>query len=404
MAYFSTKPPYLTLAALLLAACGGDDGRETGFSGSSPTSPSGGFTATTSSDTEDPDTATSSTTAATTTDATTSAATDTDSCPLGQQGCACDQGACDQGLACQGGLCQPAAPACGDGKVDPGEQCDDGEDNADTNACTAACELAICGDGLIHEGVELCDDANTDDTDECTNACQLAACGDGIVGPGEQCDDGNQIDTDACTNACTNAVCGDGVVQSGVEECDDGNQVDTDACTNACQDAVCGDGIVHAGVEECDDGNDNQQDGCAMCKSGVIAFGELRPALKCSSFVNNGADYRQYCFVLKGVTLCVGQTGGGLHSCTEIPGGLRFTFDLAKTWPMRFNNNAVICANYHPNFVANLGLALGYSKVNVTQTKTGNNCTRTYIDANGSYASVAGDANQAQIYTVDFTN
>jgi hypothetical protein len=141
-----------------------------------------------------------------------------------------------------------------------------------------------------------------------------------------------------------------------------------------------------------------------MCKSGVQAFGELRPALKCSSFVNNGADYRQYCFTLKGATLCIGQTSGGLHSCTDVPGGVRFTFDLAKTWPMRFNNNAAICANYHPSFVANLGLALGYSKVNVTQTKSGNSCTRTYIDANGSYASVGGDANQAQIYTVDFTN
>jgi hypothetical protein len=160
MAYFSpNKPRHLAFAALLFTACSGDDSGETGFSGSSPTNPGSGFTSTTTTtaaETDDTATDTSTTTAATgTTDA-----TDTDSCPLGQQGCACDDGACDPGLTCQAELCLPAAPACGDGNVDPGEECDDGEDNADTNACTAACALATCGDGLIHEGVELCDDAN----------------------------------------------------------------------------------------------------------------------------------------------------------------------------------------------------------------------------------------------------
>jgi cysteine-rich repeat protein len=45
-------------------------------------------------------------------------------------------------------------------------------------------------------------------------------CGNGVLDTGEDCDDGNTVDTDACTSACQNAVCGDGVIHSGVEECD----------------------------------------------------------------------------------------------------------------------------------------------------------------------------------------
>ena len=46
---------------------------------------------------------------------------------------------------------------CGDGVLDDGEECDDGEDNADNAACTAKCTINICGDGLVFDGVEECD-------------------------------------------------------------------------------------------------------------------------------------------------------------------------------------------------------------------------------------------------------
>jgi len=51
-----------------------------------------------------------------------------------------------------------------------------------------------------------------------------ASCGNGRVDPGEECDDGNGNDGDACLATCRRARCGDGVVRVGVEECDDGNQ------------------------------------------------------------------------------------------------------------------------------------------------------------------------------------
>jgi cysteine-rich repeat protein len=82
-------------------------------------------------------------------------------------------------------------------------------------------------------------------------------CGNGELDTGEECDDGNEDDHDACTNQCQKARCGDGIVEAGVEECDDGNNVETDACTPQCKLARCGDGIVEKGVEECDDGGAN---------------------------------------------------------------------------------------------------------------------------------------------------
>lgn len=39
--------------------------------------------------------------------------------------------------------------------------------------------------------------------DELSIGCGTGLCGDGAVDPGEACDDGNEVDTDACNNVCT---------------------------------------------------------------------------------------------------------------------------------------------------------------------------------------------------------
>jgi cysteine-rich repeat protein len=158
---------------------------------------------------------------------------------------------------------------CGDGSVDPGEECDDGNAD-DTDDCTSTCHVARCGDGIVQPGEE-CDDGNYDDTDACVSGCVLATCGDGYVQAGvEECDDGNQEDGDACSSTCkAGAGCGNGVVEAG-EECDDGNQSNADACLNTCKNATCGDGYAHLGVEECDDGNTDDTDFCSnTCKVNV---------------------------------------------------------------------------------------------------------------------------------------
>jgi cysteine-rich repeat protein len=169
-------------------------------------------------------------------------------------------------------------PVCGNGMVETGEACDDGNTD-ETDECSSECVLASCGDGQVQEGVEACDDGNTDNTDECAE-CAAAVCGDGFVLQDvEACDDGNMDDTDMCLSACVLPSCGDGFVQVGVEECEDANMDDTDACVD-CLAAVCGDGSVQVGVEECDDGNMDNTDGCddscigADCGDGFVQVGE----------------------------------------------------------------------------------------------------------------------------------
>ncbi len=60
------------------------------------------------------------------------------------------------------------------------------------------------------------------------------ACGNGKLEPAEECDDGNRSDGDGCLATCRAATCGDGRQRTAVEECDDGNRVDGDACNNQC--------------------------------------------------------------------------------------------------------------------------------------------------------------------------
>lgn len=88
-------------------------------------------------------------------------------------------------------------PFCGDGIVDPDEECDDGPQPSNTGACTQMCKLAACGDGYVQEGVEQCDagEANMDGYAGCSLACTLnPRCGDGTLDPGvEQCDNGDDL-------------------------------------------------------------------------------------------------------------------------------------------------------------------------------------------------------------------
>src|SRR5262249_51200341 len=78
---------------------------------------------------------------------------------------------------CAGGTCNAfgdcLAAGCGNGVLDPGEQCDDGANNADHNRCKANCMLNVCGDGSVYTGVEQCDDHNATSGDGCDSHCLL---------------------------------------------------------------------------------------------------------------------------------------------------------------------------------------------------------------------------------------
>ena len=62
-----------------------------------------------------------------------------------------------------------------------------------------------------------------------------ALCGNGVVEPGEACDDGNLIDGDGCESSCEvgEVLCGNGQLDPG-EACDDGNGEPDDGCGSGC--------------------------------------------------------------------------------------------------------------------------------------------------------------------------
>lgn len=169
--------------------------------------------------------------------------------------------------------------SCGDGVVQLGEECDDGN-SLSCDGCSARCRRETgCGDG-VRCGAEACDDGNTENCDGCSATCSVevgARCGDGTVSSscGEECDPPSA----SCTRECRRVpICGDGIQQEG-EACDDGNTDNCDGCSADCHiETGCGDG-VHCGAEECDDGNDSGCDGCSptctletgtMCGDGIV--------------------------------------------------------------------------------------------------------------------------------------
>jgi cysteine-rich repeat protein len=197
---------------------------------------------------------------------------------------------------------RPRRGACGDGIVQLGEGCDDGN-TSDCDGCSAACTVETgCGD-RVRCGAEECDDGDAAGCNGCSAACTLEpgfACGDEIVNAecGEECDPPGPLCQDDCTAV---PVCGDGVAAGG-EGCDDGNTTDCDGCSAACAiESGCGDG-VRCGTEECDDGNGLDCDGCsaacavevgAECGDGIVnaACGEDcdPPGAGCSVICTEGS-------------------------------------------------------------------------------------------------------------------
>jgi cysteine-rich repeat protein len=80
-----------------------------------------------------------------------------------------------------------------------------------------------------------------------TGTMVSATCGDGVIDQGKECDDGNTVSGDGCSAECKIepgwtctgepsicSKCGNGVLEAG-EECDDGNTVSHDGCSADCK-------------------------------------------------------------------------------------------------------------------------------------------------------------------------
>jgi cysteine-rich repeat protein len=187
--------------------------------------------------------------------------------------------------------------ACGNGRQDPGEECDSGDPASpgprDTAECNKDCTRRRCGDGYVNEALDAngkrledCDNGaeNGDDLYDvakaCTHACKwAAACGDAFIDSehGEECDPKEGTQTADCNFgqearvkgvACKLTACGDGYanttpdVDGHAETCDPG--IETAECNLSkgrhldtdCQPALCGDEYRNkAAGEQCDDGD-----------------------------------------------------------------------------------------------------------------------------------------------------
>ena len=125
-------------------------------------------------------------------------------------------GACDDGLdndgdgavdldddGCQSAEGTHERPECSDGWDNDNDGAADGADSICNGRPWHDDEALLvgCGDGIVDPGEE-CDDGNTADGDDCDSTCMLPSCGNGIVDPLEECDDGNTVDSDACSNMC----------------------------------------------------------------------------------------------------------------------------------------------------------------------------------------------------------
>jgi cysteine-rich repeat protein len=175
-------------------------------------------------------------------------------------------------------------PGCGNGAVEGGEACDDGN-TAPDDGCDGGCAVEdgwacdgspsvcvhLCGNGVL-EADEACDDENVQAGDGCGKTCAVElgwtcdgepsvcseVCGDGYVTVGEACDDGGTTPGDGCDATCA--------VEDGFT-CDDEPSV----CG-----PLCGDGVILPG-ENCDDGNPFSGDGChfdCQVEAGFICSGE----------------------------------------------------------------------------------------------------------------------------------
>ncbi len=123
-------------------------------------------------------------------------------------------------VCCLVGCIDSQLVPCGDLSCPAGNVCTPGgcATPADISACDGAMDGAACH--AANGGLGTCEGG----------ACRTGLCGNGVLDVGEACDDGNQMSGDGCRGDCKKIeVCGDGQLDAN-EQCDDGNHNPADGC------------------------------------------------------------------------------------------------------------------------------------------------------------------------------
>ena len=180
---------------------------------------------------------------------------------------------CTMDNQCQSGNCDPAsmtcepAVGCGNGILNTGEGCDDG-DNVAGDGCNATCDIEnsfpcnATPPGDI--GNPSCESLICDKSGSTVGTCEPAnTCGNNKLEAGEGCDDGAKVSGDGCNAACK--------IEDG-DPCNTNTNgaIGDDSCaSDACDDAggapgVCGgtdtDGDSVFDFDDIDDDNDGMLD------------------------------------------------------------------------------------------------------------------------------------------------
>ncbi len=242
---------------------------------------------------------------------------------------------CDEGSetsSCSAScLFKPAvgSAACGNGRLDRGEQCDPGSTSSTAIGCTSDCQLlgsraggSTCGNNDIAAG-EACDDGNTTNGDGCSSNCLnegsrvvRALCGNGRIEAGESCEVGPgsaaTCDPLTCLNRGTDApTCGNATVNPG-EDCDDGNAISADGCSNRC--LFEGSSAGYSSPSFCSDGTAGQGE-APMCEASVSVDGR-NESVQLAQIIGDaepGADGRMMSLVRATYDTRAGQADYGLQ-------------------------------------------------------------------------------------------
>jgi len=234
--------------------------------------------------------------------------------------------------------CEPLY-ICGDGNVDPGEECDEGENNGvecdppyggSCEYCSETCEIVklydgFCGDELVQDPYEECEYPGTDDNSYCGQTTQ--ECSGKKLGTRDaygDCDAECGCVDDPFNYQCVKDECG--AECDSDDDCNDCNPNTIDTCNlNTCmceheEEPYCGDGNLDPD-EECDDGVNNGVEcippyggSCEYCsetceiielRDGYCGDGVLdEPYEECDDGVNNGVE-------------CVPPYDGSCQYCSE---------------------------------------------------------------------------------------